>query len=260
MAMRVLIVDDEAPARDRLKRLLAEIGDCECVGEAADGRAALEACMQLAPQVVLLDVRMPGMTGMEVARHLVALKEPPAVIFTTAYDEYALEAFETQAVGYLLKPVRREKLARALQHAARITAPGLLQVATAARMETRRQHICTRLGEQLKLIPVGDIYYFLADQKYVTVRHAGGEDLIDESLKTLHDEFAPDFLRIHRSALIAEKHIAAVERVAEGQYAVRMRACPEPLQVSRRHAGELLRRLREGAARAVAGRSEADEP
>ncbi len=247
MATRVLIVDDEAPARDRLKRLLAEIDDCECVGEAADGREALEACTKLEPGIVLLDVRMPGLNGMEVARHLVTLERPPAVIFTTAYDQYALEAFETLAVGYLLKPIRKEKLARALQHAVRISGPSLLRVTAAARMETRRQHICTRLGEQLRLIPVSDIYCFLADQKYVTVRHAGGEDLIDESLKTLHDEFAPDFLRIHRSALIAEKHIAAVERIAEGQYQVRMRAGSEPLQVSRRHAAELLRRLREGA-------------
>lgn len=259
MSARVLIVDDEAPARDRLKRLLAEIGECEWVGEAADGREALEACARLAPGVVLLDVRMPGLTGMEVARHLASLEQPPAVIFTTAYDEYALEAFEAEAVGYLLKPVRKEKLASALQHAARISGPNLLRVATAARMETRRQHLCTRLGEQLKLIPVSDIYYFLADQKYVTVRHAGGEDLIDDSLKTLHDEFAPDFLRIHRSALIAAKHIAAVDRLADGQYAVRMRECPEPLQVSRRHAGELLRRLREGAIRAPAAKLDPDE-
>lgn len=247
MNTRVLIVDDEAPARDRLKRLLAEIETCECVGEAGDGQEALQACAQLSPSVVLLDVRMPGLTGMEVARHLGSLAHPPAVIFTTAYDEYALEAFEKQAVGYLLKPVRKEKLARALKHAARISSPNLLRVASDARMATRRQHICARVGEQLRLIPVADVYYFLADQKYVTVRHAGGEDLIDESLKTLGDEFSSDFVRIHRNALIAEKYIASVERIAEGQYEVRMRDCPATLQVSRRHAGELLRRLRDGA-------------
>jgi two-component system response regulator AlgR len=246
MSQRVLIVDDEAPARDRLKRLLAEIDDCDCVGEAVDGHDALQACATLAPGVVLLDVRMPGLGGIEVARHLATLEQPPAVIFTTAYDEYALDAFETQAVGYLLKPVRKEKLARALAHAARINGPSLMRVAAAAKLDSRRQHICARLGEQLKLIPVGNIRCFLADQKYVTVRHAGGEDLIDEPLKALHDEFAPDFVRIHRNALIAEKHIAAVERGADGQYSVRLRDDAEPLQVSRRHAGELLRRLRQG--------------
>jgi len=246
MSQRILIVDDEAPARDRLKRLLAELDDCECVGEATDGHGALQACESLEPEVVLLDVRMPGLGGIEVARHLASMEHPPAVIFTTAYDEYALDAFETQAVGYLLKPVRKEKLARALSHAARINGPSLVRVATAAKLDSRRQHICARLGEQLKLIPVADIYCFLADQKYVTVRHTGGEDLIDEPLKALHDEFSPDFVRIHRNALIAEKHIAAVERIADGQYAVRLRDSAEPLQVSRRHAGDLLRRLRQG--------------
>ncbi|MGE0652593.1 MAG: LytR/AlgR family response regulator transcription factor [Alphaproteobacteria bacterium] len=258
MNTRVVIVDDEAPARERLRRLLQELDGCDCAGEAADGHEAVTTCARLAPDVVLLDVRMPGLSGIEVAHHLASLPAPPAVIFTTAYDEYALEAFEAQAIGYLLKPVRREKLARALRHAARVTAPSLARAAVAAR-ETRRQHVCARLGEQLRLIPVQDIYCFVADQKYVTVRHAGGEDLIDDSLKTLSDEFAPDFLRIHRNALVAERHVAAVERTGEGQYTVRLRGCPEPLQVSRRHAGELLRRLREGTV-APGPESEADEP
>lgn len=257
MSTRVLIVDDEGPARERLKRLLAEVGDADCAGEAADGHEALAHCARLNPDVVLLDVRMPGLSGLDVARHLNSLNEPPAVIFTTAYDEYALEAFETQAIGYLLKPVRKEKLARALKHAARIAGPSLVRVAAAAHLETRRQHICARLGEQLRLIPIQDIHCFVADQKYVTVRHAAGEDLIDESLKMLSDEFAPDFVRIHRNALVAERHVAAVERNADGQYTVRMRGYAEPLQVSRRHAGELLRRLRDGVPRPAG--SETDE-
>lgn len=242
--MRVLIVDDESPARDRLERLLAEIGDCEVAGTAADGVQALTSCAALAPDVVLLDVRMPGLTGIEVARHLSALPDPPAIIFTTAYDEYALDAFENQAIGYLLKPVRKEKLARALRHAARIAGPSLQKIAAAARLEPRRQQICVRVGEQLRLIPVDSIYYFFADQKYTTVKHAGGEDLIDESLKELGQEFAADFVRIHRNALVAERYISAVERVQEGQYIVRMRDVDAPLQVSRRHAPSLLRRVK----------------
>ena len=122
--LRALIVDDEAPARERLRRLLEELGDVTIVGEATNGAEALECCATLDPDLVLLDVRMPGMDGIEAARHLGALDEPPAVIFTTAHDEYALAAFETEAVGYLLKPVRREKLARAVEHAARIAARG----------------------------------------------------------------------------------------------------------------------------------------
>lgn len=242
--MKLLIVDDESPARDRLRRLLAEIDDCEVIGEADNGEQALASCSELHPDVVLLDVRMPGLSGIQIARHIDTLADPPAVIFTTAYDQYAVEAFETEAVGYLLKPVRKEKLAHALRHAARISPTRLVKIAESARLEHRREQICARLGEQLRLIPLGDIYFFLADQKYVTVRHKGGASLIDESLKALAEEFAPDFLRIHRNALIAEKYISAVERTDSGHYVVRVRDCGEVLEVSRRHAAELLRRIR----------------
>ncbi len=242
--MKLLIVDDEPPARDRLRRLLAEIEDCEVVAEAANGEEALSVCGDLKPDVVLLDVRMPGLSGIQVARHIDSLEDPPAVIFTTAYDQYAVDAFETEAVGYLLKPVRKEKLAHALRHAARISPSRLQKVAESARIEHKREQICARLGEQLRLIPVPDIYFFLADQKYVTVKHKGGENLIDESLKSLAEEFSPDFLRIHRNALVAEKYISAVERTDAGQYVVRMRECGTVLEVSRRHAAELLRRIR----------------
>ena len=244
--MKLLIVDDEAPARDRLRRLLGEIDDCEVIGEAGNGEQALERCTELQPDIVLLDVRMPGISGIEVARHIDSLEDPPAVIFTTAYDQYAVEAFETEAVAYLLKPVRKEKLAHALRHAARVSPSRLVKVAHTARMEHRREQICARLGEQLRLIPLPDVYYFLADQKYVTVRHKGGENLIDDSLKALADEFESDFVRIHRNALVAEKQISAVERTEDGKYAVRVRECGVVLEVSRRHASELLRRIRGG--------------
>lgn len=242
--MKLLIVDDEPPARDRLRRLIEEIGDYEQISEAGNGEEALACCSELQPDVVLLDVRMPGLSGIEIARHIDSLEDPPAVIFTTAYDQYAVEAFETEAVGYLLKPVRKEKLAHALRHASRISPQRLIKVAQSARLEHRREQICARLGEQLRLIPLSDIYYFLADQKYVTVRHAGGESLIDEPLKSLAGEFASDFVRIHRNALVAEKQISAVERTEDGRYAVRIRECGDVLEVSRRHAAELLRRIR----------------
>lgn len=242
--MKLLIVDDEPPARERLRRLIEEIGDCEIVGEAGNGEEALASCGQAQPDVVLLDVRMPGISGIEVARHIDSLEDPPAVIFTTAYDQYAVEAFETEAVGYLLKPVRKEKLAHALRHAGRISPTRLARVARSAGLEERREQICARLGDQLRLIPVADIYYFLADQKYITVRHKGGENLIDESLKSLAEEFSSDFVRIHRNALVAERQISAVERTDDGQYVVRVRDCGAVLQVSRRHAAELLRRIR----------------
>jgi two-component system response regulator AlgR len=186
------------------------------------------------------------MDGIEAARHLGKLEEPPAVIFTTAYDEYALAAFEAQAVGYLLKPVRREKLARAIRHAARVAAPQLVRLAEQAQLGKRRAQICARLGEQLRLVPVVDVLYFTAEQKYVTMRHRGGRELIDESLRALEEEFAPDFIRIHRNSLVARRYVSAVERTAGGQLVVRMKDCDEALAVSRRHATEALRQIRAG--------------
>lgn len=242
--MRLLIVDDETPARERLRALLGELGDCDVVGEAANGNEALTACASLRPDVVLLDVRMPGLWGIEVAQHLATLDDAPAIIFTSAYGDHAIEAFDAQAIGYLLKPVRKEKLARALKHAGRISVPRLTNATRAASIEHRREYVCAKLGDQLKLIPVTDIYYFVADQKYVTVHHKHGKNLIDEPLKDLGDEFANDFIRIHRNALVGEKFIAGVERDAEGSYSVRVRECDASLPVSRRHASELLRRVR----------------
>jgi two-component system response regulator AlgR len=245
-SMRAIIVDDEPPARERLRRLLEELRDVAVVGEAGNGSEALRLCAELDPDVVLLDIRMPGMDGIEAARHLAVLEEPPAVIFTTAYDQHALEAFDAHAVGYLLKPVRREKLAQAIRQAARLAVPLLLRIAERTRLGRRRAQICARLGEHLRLIPMEDIYYFAADQKYVTVRHRGGSDLIDESLRALADEFAPDFVRVHRNSLVALKHVRAVERGADGQYAVRLAGCDALLPVSRRHATAALRLIRGG--------------
>jgi two-component system response regulator AlgR len=242
--MRLLIVDDEPPARERLRGMLGELSDCEVIGEAANGNEALNACASLKPDVVLLDVRMPGLWGVEVAQHLATLDHAPAVIFTTAYGDHAIEAFDAQAIGYLLKPIRKEKLARALKHAARISTPRLIQATRNANIDHCREYVCAKLGEQLKLIPVTDIYYFAADQKYVTVHHKQGHNLIDEPLKDLGQEFAAGFIRIHRNALVAEKFIDGIDRDAEGQYNVRLRECKTVLQVSRRHASELLRRVR----------------
>jgi len=241
--LRVLIVDDEPPARERLHSLLAEIADTEVAGEATNGREALERTHALNPDVVLLDVRMPGMDGLETARHLNVLEEPPAIIFTTAYDQYAVQAFEAHAVGYLLKPVRQEQLAAALTRAGRLTRAQLQKLAAAEAGE-RRSHIAARHRDGLRLIPLEEVQYFLADQKYTTVRHVKGEDLIEDSLRLLESEFGTSFVRIHRNALIGVKYLERIERNAEGQYLVHLRGVPAPLQVSRRMAGELKERFR----------------
>ncbi len=241
--LKVLIVDDEPPARERLRSLLTEIADVEVVGEAMSGGEALAHTHELSPDVVLLDVRMPGMDGLEAARHLNVLEEPPAVIFTTAYDTHAVEAFEANAVGYLLKPVRKEQLAASLMRAGRLTRAQLQRLAAAGAGE-RRTHIAARHREGLRLIPIEEVQYFLADQKYTTVRHVQGQDLIEDSLRLLEGEFGAAFVRIHRNALVGVKHLERIERNAEGQHFVRLRGCEAPLAVSRRMAGELKERFR----------------
>jgi two-component system response regulator AlgR len=241
-ALKVLIVDDEPPARERLRSLLAEIADVEVIGEAVNGTEAVAHTHELSPDVVLLDVRMPGMDGIEAARHLNVLEEPPAVIFTTAYDQYAVEAFEAHAVGYLLKPVRKEQLAASLVRAGRLTRAQLQRLAAGS--AARRTHIAARRREGLRLIPIEEVQYFLADQKYTTVRHVGGEDLIEDSLRLLEREFGAAFVRIHRNALVGVKYLERIERNVDGQYLVRLRGCEAPLQVSRRMAGELRERFR----------------
>jgi len=247
--VKVLIVDDEALARERLVRLVEAIPDMRVVGEAAEGRQALLQVERLQPEVLLLDIRMPGMDGLEAARHLAALSQPPAVIFTTAYSDHALEAFETSAVGYLLKPIRAEKLAVALVNAQRITRAQLPEVDD---QEPRRSQICIRRRGNLELVPVKDIRFFRADHKYVTVRTGEDDYLIEESLKSLEEEFAMDFLRIHRNALVARRFIRGVEKDAEGRAVVLLAGVGERLEISRRHLAAV-KMLLTGAARDDSG-------
>jgi two-component system response regulator AlgR len=242
--MRVLIADDEAPARERLRSLLAEIPDMEVVAEATNGEQALRLAVEASPDVVLLDVRMPGVDGIEAARQINSLVEPPAVIFTTAYDEYAISAFDTNAVGYLLKPIRKEKLAEALGRAGRLTRPQMQKLASSPQEQPKRSHIAARHREGLRLIPVEEVVYFFAEQKYTTVKHVKGEDLIEDSLRSLEEEFGVAFVRIHRNALVSVRYLEGIDRNPEGQYFVRLRGCEAPLQVSRRMASELRDRFR----------------
>lgn len=242
--MRVLVVDDEAPARERLTDLVAGLDGFEIAGEAADGREALEMVERLEPDIVLMDIRMPGIDGVEAARHLASMDSPPAVIFTTAYDEYTLQAFDAAATGYILKPVRRERLEKALRHASRPTRAQLAGL-HADGERSARTNICARIGDRMRLIPIESVIYFRADQKYVSVRHNQGSDLIDESLKDLAREFQSDFCRIHRNALVALDRVESIEKDERGRLAVRLRGCRETLPVSRRHASEFRRRIRE---------------
>jgi two-component system response regulator AlgR len=235
MTLRALVVDDEQPARERLTALLQELPQVEVVGEARDAGEALLRLGELDPDLLYLDVRMPGMSGLELARHLATLDDPPAIIFTTAHDEHAMEAFEAEAVGYLLKPVRKEKLAAATERAQRLTARQLDAVASPA----PRTHLAVRTGDAIRLLRVEDVACLLAEQKYTTVRHAGGEDLIEDSLRALEAEFSGHFLRVHRAALVNRDFIEAIERIADGSHVVKLRGIAEVLPVSRRLVAEL---------------------
>ncbi len=191
---------------------------------------------------------MPGLDGIETARHLNTMENPPAVVFTTAYDEYAIDAFDARAIGYVLKPIRRSRLAAALEQASRL-APGTLASAAAqANMPVTRRHICARAHGELRLIPIKDIHCFRADQKYVTVDHESGQDLIDESLKAVAEEFSDNFVRIHRSALVAVEYIDRIEKTADGKSFIVLRDNSQvedkELIISRRHLAEVRRRLK----------------
>ena len=246
--MKVLVVDDEQPARERLKQLLEDEADFDFVGEAANGGDALKLSAELHPDIVLLDIRMPGLDGIETAHHLNALDEPPAVVFTTAYDEYAIDAFDARAIGYILKPVRRARLTAALEQASRLGPATLTSAATAANMTAARKHVCARAHGELRLIPVAEIACFRAEQKYITVDHLNGQDLIDESLKALAEEFSADFVRIHRSALVAVRCVARIEKTEDGKSRIVLRdnsqVDDKELIISRRHLAEVRRRLK----------------
>lgn len=246
--MRILIVDDEPPARDRLRQLLNDVGAQDIVGEAGNGHDALNIAAREKPDVVLLDIRMPVMDGIETARHLNQMTVPPAVIFTTAYDEYAIEAFDANAIGYVLKPVRRERLEQALNQAARLTGDALLEIGRRPGVSNQRRHLCARLHEQLKLISIDDVQYFVADQKYVSVIHNGGRDLIEDSLKSLEEEFDNRFVRIHRSAVVALAAIDTLKKDEDGRTRVILRSGEndDELIVSRRHVADVKRRLKKG--------------
>jgi two-component system response regulator AlgR len=237
-ALRVFIADDEAPARERLKELLVDIAaevPSDLVGEARNGLEALEAVPASGAQVLLLDIEMPGMAGLEVARHLAALEQPPTVVFVTAHDRHAIEAFELNALDYLLKPVRAERLAAALKKAAAAAAPGREQLARAA--QDARAYLSIVERNRIVLVPVRDIVFLRAEQKYVTLRTREREHLLEEALVALEREFAERFVRIHRNCLVARSAIRGFERAGtdeDANWQVVLEGIEERLPVSRR--------------------------
>lgn len=217
MTPRILIVDDEAPARARLATLLADIAtECphELVGEAAQAQQALDSIATLAPDIVLLDVQMPGMTGIELAAHLAQVGPGPAVIFVTAFDEYALKAFEVHALDYLLKPVRAARLADAIRRVNGLQQKQKLNE-VASTLQSPRKNFSVQERGRLLLVPVVEVLYLKAEAKYVTLRTREREYLLEGSLSALEQEFAAQFIRVHRNALVAREAIIGVERGAQ---------------------------------------------
>ena len=235
---RILIADDEAPARARLRDLLDECRETfplAIVDEARNGREALEVLNREKVDIVLLDIRMPEIDGMEAARHIAGMVSPPAIIFTTAFDSYAIKAFEVNAIDYLLKPIRLERLLTALGKT-RASPPVSRQALEAAANQPRR-HLSVHERGKIHLVPMADVLFLRAELKYVTVRTAEREYLVEESLTNLEEEFADAFVRIHRNCLVARAAIAGFERNAEESesgWAVVIKATGEKLPVSRR--------------------------
>jgi two-component system, LytTR family, response regulator AlgR len=237
--LRVLIVDDEAPARRRLHQLLDDCTEAyplTIVGEAASGREALELLHVTAADLVLTDIHMPDMDGLELARHVLKLPHPPVVIFTTAYQQHALDAFEVNAVDYLVKPVRVPRLLAALQKVPK------LKPVPAATLEAlpsgARRFLSITERARVMLVPVEDIAYLKAELKYVTIRTVQREYLLEESLTHLEEEFGPRFVRVHRNCLVARDFIKGFERrvsdEGDAHWEVLLRDIDESLPVSRR--------------------------
>jgi len=236
MTLKVFIVDDEAPARERLRALLGDIAAevaTSVVGEARHGVEAVERVPASGAEVVLLDIKMPGMGGLEVARHLGALERAPRIVFVTAHERHAVEAFDLNALDYLLKPVRAERLAAALRKA---SVPPQERLAKAA--EAPREYLSVAERSRIVLVPVRDILFLRAEQKYVTLRTRDREHLVEESLVALEREFAVRFVRIHRNCLVARAAIRGFERAPgedeEAHWLVVLDGLEERLPVSRR--------------------------
>jgi len=236
--MKILIVDDEPLARARLRSLMDEIGPpYEVAGEAENGAEALQKCTATGADLVLMDINMPGMDGLSAATQLAERKTPPAVIFTTAYSEHALEAFEGSAVDYLLKPIRLSRLRKALEKAQAINRVQIQALEQAQKKEQAAadNFICAHIRGGIQRIPVAEIIYFIADQKYVCAYYQGGEVLLEEPLCSFEERFGEQFIRIHRNALVSSKHLMGIEKNSNNQAVATLHGTHQRLPISRRH-------------------------
>ena len=237
--MKILIVDDEKLARERLQRLLTDIGrDMDSISEADSGSSALAAIKIDTPDLILLDIRMPGLDGMGLAHKIQDLAKPPFIIFTTAYSEHALEAFGVDAVDYLLKPIRKEKLAAAIRKVDE-------RLTTTA--ETDSPMLRTTEKGKISLIPLNDILYFQAESKYVTACLSERNLLLEESLKQLETRFKEMVIRVHRNALVPQQQITGIVKMDDDEQHVQLKDGQVGPSISRRHLPEIRKLLKNRA-------------
>lgn len=235
--LNIILIDDEPLARSRLKRLLEEIGDCEILAEGGSGEDAIRLAENLRPDLVLLDIRMPGLDGLQAAHMIHQLDPKPVVVFCTAYDEHALTAFDEDALDYLVKPVRRNRLEKALEKVRKF-------LGKTAEDDDGRHYLRSKVGDRVKLIPLDRVIYLLAEHKYTTVVHNKGTAVIDDTLKSLIDEFSSRFFRIHRNALVATSHLRGLVKGSDGQIRVTLKGTDVDLEVSRRNLPGLRKLIR----------------
>ena len=235
--LKILIIDDEAPARNRLRRMLADVPAVHVIGEAETGQEALRLIPLKEPDVLLLDISMPGLTGMKLAQMLQQERSAPAIIFCTAWSDQAVEAFECDAVDYLVKPVRAERLSLALDKARRFLG--------SSDSGADGSFLRSTLGGKVKLIPVSEVIYLCAEDKYTTVVYLGGKMVINQSLLELESEYADILMRVHRSALVIKKRIRGLEKSPEGRHFLQLDGCDDRPQVSRRNLPAIRKLIRE---------------
>ncbi|TCS38244.1 LytR/AlgR family response regulator transcription factor [Reinekea marinisedimentorum] len=231
--MRVLVVDDEPLARDRLLRFIQSIDYVDGTAAATNGTEALKRLESETFDVVLLDIRMPGPSGIEVAESISKMPQRPAVIFCTAYDEHALEAFRVNAQSYLLKPIQKAALEEALQQCQKLNRAQVMALSTGESNSVPT--IPVQTGREKERLPLAEVYYFRADQKYVSLFGERGERVVDISLKALEEKFASLLIRVHRNCLVNRSRIEKLFRDSDGGYWVSVQGEEKPLAVSRRH-------------------------
>lgn len=236
----VIIADDEPPARRRLHDLIEDVGNITVLAEAQNGVEALQAIETHQPDIILLDIRMPVMDGIETAQHIQALDKPPHIIFTTAYDNYAIQAFELNAIDYLLKPIRAERLGLAITKARKFKPA---EITAIKHMNSTRTHLSINERGKVHLIPIHDLIYLRAELKYITLRTREREYLYEASLNQLEEELGDAFVRLHRNCLVAKAFITGFEKQSqtndegkvEQRWIARLTGIPDTVTISRRH-------------------------